>query len=309
MSNALYISELNPCRFYEVDQAAEPAYLSKHFDEVPFRDQRKPWNSAPPYFQKWQTTDTIRFQFTSNYSPINIQLIDKYGIARYTQGMWQVLGNKYEPGYYIFEGDIPLSDIDPGCYFIKIILPNKSLISEPLEVLVSHPNTLLIEYRNSRYHGDVIFETGIGFQFRLEGVIGFLNPGANEQYYEDQQLNPTVLSSKPFRSFTIHFGGGLGLPDWVVDKLNYIWSCNDVKVDGKSYAKNGESKFDITEQERYQRRGVNIDVREGANRGSKVILDGGNSDVRLGVVFNVEGKVFGDLSGTGSDMIAITSVE
>jgi len=175
------------------------------------------------------------------------------------------------------------------------------LVSEPLNILVSHPNTVFLEYKNSRYHGDVIFETGREFGLRVEGTIGVnsFTPGGKRQVYEDEKLNPTVLSAKPYRTFTLSIGGSSGVPDWMIDKLMWIWSCDNVLVDGKSYAMTDES-FDFKTEDGYPMRGVNIKIREGINRGSKILTASGNQDQKLIIGINIETKLFGDLSGSGS---------
>jgi hypothetical protein len=119
-----------------------------------------------------------------------------------------------------------------------------------------------LEYRNSRYHEDVIFETGITFSFRVEGAFGFLNPFSADQIYNDQRYNSVVLSSRTYRNFPLSIGGSFGVPDWVIDKINLIFSCNDVKIDSKSYAKASDTKFSFNEEDNYPMRGLSFEVRE-----------------------------------------------
>lgn len=140
----------------------------------------------------------------------------------------------------------------------------------------------------------------------MEGTIGRLQPGTRDTLYEDQPGNPTVLSSKPFRSFPISIGGARGVPDWVVDKINLIWSCNSVFVDGKSFAKAGDTKLDLREEKNYPMRGVLLTVREGINRQSKIVEPGLNPNLKLVQLIPIEGTVFGDVAlGASSNIITI----
>jgi len=312
MSNFLYIPDINPSRFYDVDPLLVPQYLSRHFDDFSFANQIKSWEQPSRYFQKWQTSDIVRYQFTSNFDPILVTLVDKYDIARVSLNATQIRANKYMAGYYVYEVEISLATVPAGCYFVKIDAGTgaKILISEPISVAVEWKNSLYVEYQNSRYHGDVIFETGIKFNFRVEGRIGRLFPGSKDVVYEDQKANPYTLSSTGFKSFDISYGGGKGLPDWVIDKLNLIWTCNSVTHDGKSFAKFEDTKFDLKDQDNYPMRGVRMRVREGINRGSKIFSADVDTNKKLMVVFQIDdSKIFGDLLDPGSNVVAVEGIE
>jgi hypothetical protein len=308
--NNLYIPDLNPVKFVELNPVQVPQYLSRHLEDWRFQDLQYKWNSTARYAQKWMTSDTTYLQFESNFDPISIDICnaDDYVVA--TVNALQKRANKYLPGYYVYEVAISWAAIPKGCYYMKMALPDRVLISEPILVSSKFENTVLLEYRNSRYHGDVIFETGIKFGLRVEATRGFVTPGTNNVVYEDQKLNPTVLSSRPFRSFRYNFGMAKGLPDWMIDKLSLAFTCNDVTIDGKSYAKDTDSKWAYKETERYQMRGATLDLREGINRGSKIISPGVDPNKRLIVAFNVQGTIFGDVSqNASSTIIKITDVE
>ena len=184
------------------------------------------------------------------------------------------------------------------------------MVSEPQLILAKHQNTILLEYWNSRWHGDVVFETGIRFGLRVEGNIGRVNPGRETKSYSDQKENPTVLSSKGFRTFPLNIGGSRGVPDWMVDKFNLVWTCNHVMIDGKYFAATTESKQEYSEQKNYPMRGITMDVREGYNRGSKIVGGTFTGNSELLVIHGIESKFFGDISQQGSsNVIKIIDVE
>lgn len=314
MSNLAYISKLNPVEFYELNKTQVAKYISRPFSDYPFRIQNaaQPWQNQLVYKQKWQKSDfPINLQFTSNFTPIRVDVIDHNDIVRISQDVVVKRENIYVPGYYVYELALDLSSLRSGTYFLKTSLnATKFLISEPIDLQDLHKNTLLFEYRNSRYHGDILFETGIDLSFRVEGVFGFLQPGSESVMYKDQRLNPTVLSSRTFNSLILKIGGAKGVPDWVVEKMNNIFSCNDVRIDGKNYSLTEDSEMEYIETERYMLRGINMQVTEGINRGSKIFSVEVNTDKRLIVVMPVDSTVYGDTSSNaGQNIIQILATE
>lgn len=314
-NNIIFIPLLNPLKFVEVDYENIPAYLTKHLDDFLFVEQISdlPWMQQTCYAQPWQTSDTIKLQFESNFSPLNVSLVNKDGIqVGSTLVATNKAANRYEAGMYVFEAAYSLAGVEEGYYCVKLTCGSpvlKTFISEPIHVKELHENTVRLDYSNSRYHGDVIFETGIEFQMRIKALIQNFKPGGKRTMYDDEKFNPTVLSAKPYRAFDILFGFDYGVPDWVADKLNWIWSCNSVYVDGKSFAME-EGDMELLPVEGYPMRAVTVKAREGINRGSKIVSTEADTDKKLLVVYNIETKVFGDISDSGANnIIPIKSVE
>jgi hypothetical protein len=313
MANQLYIPDLNPIKFVEVSPLQLPQYVSRHLEDFRFQDLQYKHDQYSRYFDKWQTSDAFPLQFESNFSPIQVSLMDKYDIARLSLTAVPVRENKWNPGLFVYEMSISFAAVPAGCYYLKLTAGSPAIvtmISEPIQILTTHQNTLLLEYWNSRYHGDVIFETGIKFNKRIEGRIGKLLPGRATTFYDDEKNNPTVLKSSPYRSFPLKIGGSRGVPDWIVDKFNLIWSCDNVYIDGKSFAASGDSKIEFTEIDRYSMRGLSMEVREGKNRGSKIIGGEVDANRNLMVAYNIESKMFGDISSqAASNIIPIIDIE
>lgn len=328
MSNILYIPRINPVTFYEIMEdgtvpglpfelpfdllVAQPAqpdkYLTKHYDDFAYRFTLQPWEEKVCYCQKMMKVDFTPLQFISNYDPIQVDLLDTDGRVIDSVGAVQKRQNKSMPTYYAYEATINWSLYPVGIYFLQLTTAGMvTMISEPINLAVVWPNTLNFEYRNGRYHADVIFETGIRFSFRVEGNIGRILPGSNDQYYEDQKLNPTLISSKTFNAFKLSIGGTFGIPDYVIEKMNLIWSCNDVMIDGKSHAKSSDGKFTYNEESLYPMRGIEMEIREGINRTSKVVSNSFNTNKKLVVQYNISSRIFG---GLGNDQtIVVTAFE
>ncbi len=314
--NFLHIPFLCPVKFYEVGYTQLPTFQTPHFDDYKFEDRLLPWQGLAEDVRTWQNTDIIHLQFTSSFDPIVVELINEEGEIFITLPALIGLPNKFIPGTFSFQVSMSLAGLSTDCYrlritagaagpFQKVYLSNCQYISD--EVI---PNTLLIEYWNSRYHEDVIFETGIKFQMRIYGHLGFLDPGRNDERYRDQRYNPALLNSRTLRQWPVYFGNEHGLSDDVIDLLNRIWSCDNVLIDNKAFGVSDNSKFEFTGEDYYPKRGVKMTVEEGINRNSKIFTVETDPTKKMMVNLIVEAKVFGDLSNSGSNnTIPVINVE
>lgn len=313
MANQVNIPFLNPVRFVELDPVELPQYLTKHFDDYWFKEQLQSYETVVDFKQKFQTSDTIYLQFEANFAAIQMQVIDCEQNVLLTQSATQIRANKYMAGYYVYELTLSLAAFDPGTIYLKLNLGlgSKFMISEPIEVAEIWPNTVLFQYSHSKYHGDVIFETGIVFGFRCEAVIRRLDPASERTFYRDQKQNPSTLKVRPYRSFELGIGHLTGIPDWYIDKMDWIWSCDNVLLDGKSFAVLDDSKFEDQEIHRqYALRHWTLNIQEGINRASKIIWVDVNPNKKLMIVYQIDGTVFGDLSAqAGSNLVPILSSE
>lgn len=301
--------DLNPIKMVLINPVQLPQYLTRHLEDYRFHEQQHPdeGEEFKWYDQPWQSSDIIPFQFESNFDPIQIDLVDCYDVAWNTLNAAQKMENKWEPGKYVYEALMDISAVPEGRYWVKMTFGSEVMISEPMMIKAKHPSTIRYDYKHKRFHGDVIFETGIVFCFRVKGRLGKLIPGSKDTVYEDEPLNPTLLTSRPFRTFPLMHKN---IPDWVVDRINLIWTCSDVLVDNKSFAKSGESKMELIEEENYPMRTLIMNVREGINRGSRIIQPTVDTSKRLVVVHNIEGKLFGDITNPGSsNVIPVTGIE
>lgn len=317
--NQIWIPLLNPQDFSPLTPTVFPQYGSKDLGDYPFHERIKQWQEDVYYKQKVQQSDTFFYQFESNFSPIQIDLYNtEFRDPIVTIVLAQVATNPKMPGFYIYEGAISFAGLPDGCYYTKLSPgsnPADIQISEPIDLKVVQPDTVYYEYKHSRFHGDVIFETGIQFSFRVEGCRGKLYPVSDDTFYRDQKLNPVQLSSKPYGSFDLSHGGSFGIPDWVVRKINWIWSCDSVMINGKSFAKdtgsnNSFAGIQINEEDDYPLYGLTMQVAEGINRSSKVIAPSVDTNKRLMVAYQIDGTLYGDLSiNVGDNLIPINAIE
>lgn len=318
MANQFSIPELNPIRFYDVARANLPAYFTKHFGSFPFKERLYFWQQQDDYIQIWQTTDIIYLQFESSFDPIVVNLLDENGAVVQAFPALNKIPNKYQAGTYVYEVAINLGEFNAGLYYVQILLGSgaqqKILISGVQYVSADQlQNTLLLNYWNSRYHNDVIFETGIQFQFRVTGMFGNIDKVRADERYRDEKYDPVLLSSRSAKQWPVYFGTSgdgvlaksefYGLPDEIINLIDQIWSCDNVLIDGNPFGMADGSKLEYTTADgdgNYAKRGLKVTVESGLNRNSQIFTVDVDPTKKLVTSVIVEAKVFGDLSNQGS---------
>lgn len=308
MDNSLYIPLLNPVKFYESGREAAEInkYLTRHFDDFMYPERLYNWQSPEEYCQIWQVDDIIKLQFEATFDPIIVKLIDTNGTAVIELPALIGLPHQTFENTWSFEVEMSLAGVTTGCYYLQIeagtggeaktLISSCQYISEtPIE------NSIIFEYYNSRFHGDIMFESGIQLQFRVHGNFGFLTPGRKDEAYKDERFNPSILNSKTFRQFDLSLGDGWGLPDDIIDLVNRIFSCDNVIIDNKPFAIAEGGKFDFIDiGNEYNKRGLKVTVEEGINRHSKIVIVDTDTTKKLNYAVMVDKKVFGDTANQGS---------
>jgi len=316
--NFLYIPFINPVKFYDESQENLDKYFTKHFDDYEFEDRLLPWQQNEEYEKIWQTDDIINLQFESTFDPISVQLLDNESNIIDTFPALIGLPNKYDPTLYSFEVSISLADLETGCYRLRIIAgsegPTQRFFRSGCQYVSSTPieNSICIEYWNSRFHEDVMFESGIKFQYRVYGHFGLLDPARKDELYRDQKYNPALLNSRTSRQFPVYYGNERGLTDDEIDLLNRIWSCDNVLLDNKPFGIADNSKFEFIDagSEDYPKRGLKLVVEEGINRNSKIFAVETDTTKKLVTSIMVDAKVFGDTSNQGSsNTVPVLNIE
>jgi hypothetical protein len=314
MSNLLRISKLNGVIFYEITPALVPQYLSKDADDYPLVDQLRREQTPVIYAQKWINNDSIPLQFASDFSDIQIQIVDCHGVPFLSPFIpTKRKADKFNPGNYVYEANIALNSLTPGRYWLKMILNGgaKLMISEPMDVAASHRDTFLFEYWNTKYFGDILFETGIHLRLRVECIKSKVDQSNARSAFIDQRYNPQVLNAVPYRQIDLLFGKDYGVPDWIAEKINWIFSCDNVLVDGKPYAVIQDSKLEPVDVDPiYPMRPFTLKVQDGINRASKLVGVDVDPSKKYYTNISVDSTIFGDTSeNAGSNIIQIIGLE
>ncbi len=305
MPNKLYISPLNPVKFHENEPEFPSQYLSRFFDEVPFEDTIEAWEQYVHFCQPFQKSDSIKIQVQSDYAPIKVQIINRHGTVVDENILSQVAQNELEPTMFIYETSFDLDDLEEGQYNLKMLCGNpvlQTLISEPIYVKETHNNSVYLEYTNPRFYADWIFETGLQPSIRVWGKIKYKQPASKDTFYEDQVLDMTLLNSVPYRLWELILGSSHGIPDYLIDKLNYVLGCKTITIDGRGFTKNEGAKLEEKTVEDYPMRGWVIEMRESRNIARKTF---DNDGLNLGpdsFVVSVDSKGF-SMNDEGTDNI------
>lgn len=295
---------INPLEFYQKGFTPSAQFNSKHLNDVPFEQQLFPWQQRTSFTQVWQLNDSIKLQFRTDLGPVLWKLFDASTDQLIEQDSFdQILENADSPGEFIYEADIALSIYDPGCYYFEIDFGDGVfiLVSEKLEFSNLIENTLLLQYSNSSFRDDVIFETGIVFQMRVKGNLQYKTPASKDVVYEDQVLNETIVDSKVFDLWELQLSDERGIPNWLIRKLNGVFACDTLIIDGRTFTKSEGAKLEETKQDRYPMRGWKIELREQLNRRAKYFSTDGSTNQGFSMILNTDSKGFVEEETGGSE--------
>lgn len=314
MNNEIFFSMLNPAVFYDRARTLLPQYNTKFHKDFPALETLKSWQGYGRYFQKWQNNDTIFLQAISNIGPIDVKLFNCRGSMVRSWQFTRKQKHKRFPDYFIYEAGLALNDLPKGRYQLVILVGNPvqlTLESDWIDIAPVWPNTVLLEYSNSFYYADAIFDTGWSPNFRVEGWFRPKAPTSKDELYTDQTYNQVLLFSDPYQVLTFLIGPSTGVPDWVPESLNWILGCDQVYYDGWQLAKADGAKFEEVREDGVPFRGYAIELQPSKRRASKIhTVTGVGSQKKVLVALNVDTQGFADTTqGSASNVIQITKVD
>lgn len=310
MANQLIIPFVNPIRFVPV---GTPQY--KQFDNDWYKNLVRSFEQPDNYAQKWIEGTPINLQFTSNFGPLQIDVIrcDRSLIASVVPVA--VPTTLIPSGFTVWEATINPPAPEEGTWYLLfkcgVAETLEQHISEPQQtVLASEPNIMTVQYRNSFNDQDVIFDTGIEFIFCVEAIIGHLQPKSKRTLWEDQPLNLKSIESIPFRQFPFILGGAPGVPDWVADKMNRVFCCDYVLLDGEQFTQAEDAEWVPNNTQFYPRQGMQTEIRPTQNRAALISENNNSPAESFAIVYNINTRAYGTITGTPSnDNLQITKVQ
>lgn len=216
------------------------------------------------YYQLFETGDTTMFQILSEVEDFTATIID-FETNETVKNLipvnqeTNVIGQDFE----VYNVTVNFSDVPEGYYYILVEWNDggqRELYSKPIHLLENHEGTLLFEYKNSRNDFSVIFTEDTVFHLRVEGTIQNFEPSSDDEIYNDQKRNATLLSSTPYRLFKLFVGDAKGIPDWMADIVNRIMSCDTVKIDGHFFNKEEGATWEVNRFDEYPFSGLSIEI-------------------------------------------------
>lgn len=242
-------------------------------DDYLFYDTIQPYEQHVKYNQKWLSIDTIKLQYTSNYSPITLKLFTCDAALIYSIDFVTMQQDADNPGFYIRQVELPLNIFPLGSYYFEVWAGAKSVIIqfEPFEICDSLPNTCLLEYTHFEKFGGIWFDSPFSPSLRLPGIVKYDDTKSIDTIYADQEEDEEMLHSIPYRVSRLFLGASAGIPPWLKDIVSRIFGCSDVKIDGRYYTKATGEEWQRNEVDKYPMRGYNILLRDKFNRDSQII--------------------------------------
>lgn len=300
MSYGIAVSYLNPVKFYPLNFTKPAAYNIVHQDQDLFMAQQENMNFPANYFQKWQTGDVIPIQVVTNLlSPVTGYLYDTCGNITNSFSFVQKTDPAVVSPFILWEAQFDLSAVSPGLYQFKITAGIDGTIaelkSELIDIQVSHPNTLLFEYSDTRNKLQMIFTTGFIGRFRVEGNLFNFDNDSHFSQFEDQPADMELVNGIPYDLFDLVIGWrSQGVPPYIRKVIERILLMDSCKVDGVEFTRSKDAKFEGQEIPGWQMKNWKIKVRHRVNQNSLTVTTEGSVDEQLVVSYNINTKLFGD---------------
>jgi hypothetical protein len=238
-----------------------PIKISK-FSSIAFQAQQYSYFDEPAcYIQKFSRWDSLRiqFSFTDRTSlPVIRQFVLVFklnGEVKYSvQSEIAYQSDNEDVTSIISEFKLNLSRLDENLYDVEI--QNESTIIRQTKIQILLPrelaDTVLIECTNYINDFDTIF-TGRSFSFRVEGGIyqGEIEQNIKNETFRDQRYKSYQLSAIPYQTKTLTIGTCDGVPQWVGNKINWIFSVSNVYVNSIATTRSEDSVPELNELGQY----------------------------------------------------------
>ena len=260
-------------------------YLSK-FGGVSFvQNQANSFDEPSGYVQLFSTDDIIRFQAIAEDGGSAAAVIENTETGETERVTGTDTGIAWD-NYSVVDFDLTGGIRGEGLYKITIrtslfdIAETYIRAADPGSALLE--NTVRIRYTHRRNEFDTAFIDSAGvqnfFDFRIEG--GFLYKdikfNVSADSFRDQRYTQNQLSNLPYRVKTFTAGTGRGVPFWVGERLNLIFSCSDITIDGVRHVRSEEAVPELTEiKDHYTRFVYRLNVEETDNYKQPLQYDAG----------------------------------
>ncbi len=297
MANQIVLLDIAAVKLFLQTQTLDSRYHTWHFNVNSFYDSQLYFQERKIYCQKWQTNENIYVQLASNFGPVTARLIDAEENIIAPAVVTTLSQSFYFTPFAAYGITVNLAGITAGIYWLQVLVggtgTETKLISEPMMIAEDWPGTIQFEYSHSENEYGAIFQNGEKMYFRTEGVIDDFTPGITETVFEDDPGNIVRLSSTTHRSFKLSIGNEAGVPDWVADKVNRIFGCDSVLLDGKQFVRPEGGKMEPKGEEGYPMRGWKMDIREAKNRNGLTIENDIPQNNSVVLIYIGENALFG----------------
>ena len=201
------------------------------------------------FLQKYATNEFIRIQFIGTASNFTAKYTSDKGVAVPTS-VELLYVYPDDSGKRLFE--VLFSVSTEGVYELAI----ESGIDKFYSYFCVKPaselkNTILINYTHRKNEYDARFVNGDGsarrFNFRIDGGIypGDKAQALDNEIFRDQRFSPFQTAAEAYEVLTLTIGTARGIPQWVGNRLNHIFKCSDILIDGVATTRNEASTVEL----------------------------------------------------------------
>jgi hypothetical protein len=304
--NLADISILSPFQWTKEGYANPLPYNTRYRDDWQYPDTIGDWYEKKSYLQPWQKNDIIPFQILSNYAPHQLELYDCEGNQVASFVLAYVASSIEGTGQKVYEALVALNGYDEGVYQFKIKSGNPVIetdIGNFFELKAKHENTLLFEVTHDENDHDVVFETGIVMKLRVYGEIGEFQPGSDRTIFINQRRSAVQLAGSSFSTEKLIIGDSWGVPDFMIEKINNLFLCSNVLIDGKQWVGNEGARFEASREKLYPMTGWAFELYPAIVSTKKRFVASGSQGSPTTVTYNIEQKGFGPMSNPASSNI------
>jgi len=305
-NNIVDISILSPFQWTKEGYTNPIAYHTKYRDDWQYPDTIGQFYEKKAYLQPWESSDIPPFQILSNYAPHQLELyscdgrqIDTFVLA-YKASSIEGIGLK------VYEALVALNTYDEGVYQFKMKCGNPVLetyVTNWFELRTKRDNTILFEVKHDENDYDMVFETGIVTKLRVHGEIREFQPGSDRTIFIDQPRNMVQLSGKSFSTEKLIIGDSFGVPDYMIEKINNLFLCSEVLIDSKQWVGNDGARFEASRESLFPMSGWSFEIRPAKASTKKRFIADGVQGSPSTVVYNIQQKGFGTITGPASSNV------
>lgn len=279
------IPELNPFRWIKEENGTDNFFANS----IPALEETRLYEVPMQQGDNFNAQIQVKtFYLTS----VKMELIDKYGAVKQTASITSLYVDA-STGYTYINFEMVLGAYTGQLFgLITVTLTDASVetyISEPMCLQATQEDCIVIDYSHDQNEYDMIFQPSviglsslaalnytpnmnIRYRLRIEGGLWTSDrqTGSNDVIYFNEVYDPTIIHSVPFELFTWKFGAPSGLPNWVIVKLQRIFSCAYTAIDGTYYVKNDGANLEISGEQRSPMQTASLQMLYAENNYSKI---------------------------------------
>lgn len=302
--NIVVIPILCPIKFVRQGYSLPAPYNTKYFEDWTYGDTIRNFEQEVGHLQPWQNNDIIELALLSNYSPFSIILQNCKGVTVDTFTMDREVSSTDISGLLFYRASIALDGYPQGVYRLVMDAGGgfETFVSEWFQVKELHENSFLLQYKHSKNDYDAVFENGLEFRLRCMGGLSGYTPKTDRVVFIDQTRSAVQVDAKNYATERLYFNDEYGIPNWFIERINAVFMCDTVLVDGAQYVANENAQVEATREENRPLVGWSLEVRRAKSTQSKRFVKAaeGAGEPTTTLVYNIESRGFGSATSGGA---------